>query len=131
MDRRYFSLSDLRWENLAISKWTEPSNDENRVILFLTLSLSLSAWSALCAWVEKENRCSKTMMHFRARARSGSCSHAHKDALSIRVTARTRRAEQEWENQERERWTLSIFNSIFIARRLDSLEAANVFSAWI
>jgi len=48
-------------------------------------------------------------------------------ALSIRVTARTRRTEREWESQERKTWTLSIF----IARRLDSLEAANVFSAWI
>jgi len=57
--------------------------------------------------------------------------HAHKDALFIRVTARIRRAEREWESQERKRWTLSYFNSIFIARRLDSLEAANVFSAWI
>jgi len=57
--------------------------------------------------------------------------YAHKYALSIRVTARTRRAEREWENQERKRWPLSIFNFIVVARRLDSLEAANVFSAWI
>jgi len=32
---------------------------------------------------------------------------------------------------ERKNWTLSIFNSIFIARQLDWLETANVFSAWI
>jgi len=57
--------------------------------------------------------------------------YAHKYALSIRVTARTRSAEREWENQERKRWTLSIFNFVVIARRLDSLEAANVISAWI
>jgi len=78
------ALLDLRWENLTTLKWAEQKWIElkTKFIFFLTLSLSLSISSARCHLVKqnvsvcvsgerKSLWCSKTMMHFRARACSG------------------------------------------------------------
>jgi len=139
MDRRYFSPSDLRWENLATSKWAEPSSDENRVYSFLDY-LTLAQYTShsavtqdkqnvsVCVSGEKKSLLGNNSAFLSPSTLRDLFHSRDKKDLSIRVTARTERAEREWESQERERWTLSIFNSIFIARRIDSLEAANVFS---
>jgi len=73
-------------------------------IIFLTLSFSLSAWSAR-RHTDKENvsvsgerkSLFENIDGFSSPSTLGILSsiHAHKNALSIRVTARTRCAEQE------------------------------------